>query len=48
MESNEIFTTGIRNVEVRNSEMNARFNEVNSTVQMNLNKIGGLLLHFTV
>jgi hypothetical protein len=28
--------------------MNARFNEVNSTVQMNLNKIEGLLLHFTV
>jgi hypothetical protein len=39
---------GSRNAEVRNGEMNARFNEVNSTVQMNLNKIGGLLLHFTV
>jgi hypothetical protein len=39
---------GSRNAEVQNREMNARFNEVNSMVQMNLNKIGGLLLHFTV
>jgi hypothetical protein len=39
---------GSRNAKVRNGEMNARFNEVNSMVQMNLNKIGGLLLHFIV
>jgi hypothetical protein len=39
---------GSRNAKVQNGEMNARFNKVNSTVQMNLNKIGGLLLYFTV
>jgi hypothetical protein len=39
---------GSQNAEARNGEMNGRFNEFNSTVQMNLNKIGGLLLHFTV
>jgi hypothetical protein len=39
---------GSRNDEVKSGEMNARFNEVNSTVQKNLNKIGGILLHFTV
>jgi hypothetical protein len=39
---------GSKNDEVRNGEMNARFTEVNSTMQMNLNNIGGLLLHFAV
>jgi hypothetical protein len=39
---------GSQNVEVRNGEMNTRFNEVNSTVQMNWNKIRGLLLHITM
>jgi hypothetical protein len=28
--------------------MNARFNEVNSIVQMNLKKIKGLLFHYTM
>jgi hypothetical protein len=39
---------GSRNAEVGNGEMNARFNEVNSMVQMNLNKIEGILFHFIV
>jgi hypothetical protein len=34
----------IRNAEVRNAEINARSYGINPTVQVNLNKIGGLLL----
>jgi hypothetical protein len=37
-----------RIVECRNVEMNARSHGINPTVQVNLNKIGGLLLHDTV
>jgi hypothetical protein len=37
-----------RIVECRNAEMNARSHGFNPTVQVNLNKIGGLLLHDTV
>jgi hypothetical protein len=39
---------GSQNAKVQNGKMYTRFNEVNSTMQMNLNKIGGLLFHFTV
>jgi hypothetical protein len=39
---------GSRSAQVLNGEKNGRFNEFNSTVKMNLNKIEGLLLHFTV
>jgi hypothetical protein len=34
--------------ECRNAEMNARSHGFNPTVQVNLNKIGGLLLHDTM
>jgi hypothetical protein len=34
--------------ECRNAEMNARSHGINPTVQVNLKKIGGLLLHATV
>jgi hypothetical protein len=35
-------------VECQNAEMNARSHGFNRTLQVNLNKIGGLLLHDTV
>jgi hypothetical protein len=48
MLSIEIFTTGMPKCEMRNGEINARPYGFNPMVQVNLNMIGGLLLHFTV